>query len=262
MKAGKSLTGRVALVTGAARGIGKSVVLRFAREGAALALADLDADRAQRSVEEITRLGARAEVFRVDVTQREQVEATVTAAVKSFGQVDILVNCAGVSLVAPLAEIDDGTWDRVLDTNLRGTFLFCQAVAPHMAGQGCGKIINFSSMAAKVGGRWMTVYSAAKAGVIGLTRSLARELAEHRINVNAVCPGIVPTEMWESMRSRQAEKLGIPVEKVDEYYASQIPLKRVATTEDVSNIVYFLASSTSDYITGQAINVTGGQQMD
>lgn len=257
-----SLSDRIALVTGAASGIGKDIALRFAREGAAVAVADLNADRARQSAAEIAATDARAEIFPVDVTQRKQVEETVRRVVDRFGRIDILVNCAGISHVAPLEQIDDKTWDLVMDTNLRGTFLFCQAVAPHMAKQSGGKIINFSSQAAKIGGRRMTVYSAAKAGVMGLTRSLARELAPHKVNVNAVCPGIVLTEMWDSIRPGQAEKLGIPEEEVDAYYVSRIPLMRAATVEDISKVVLFLASSESDYMTGQSINVTGGQQMD
>ncbi len=255
------LTAKVAIVTGAGRGIGRGIALRLAEEGCSLVINDLDLNGAKDVVRKIKERGRGAIAIRADVSKYPQVKRMVKAAIDRFKRIDILVNNAGITKVLPVTELTEKVWDKVMDINLKGTFLCSKEVAKQMIKQRSGKIINISSKSGKVGGLWLSAYCASKFGVIGFTQSLALELAPYGINVNAVCPGIVFTPLWKSLEKKYAKKLGIPIEKVRPYYVSKIPLGRDGTPEDVANVVIFLASSDSDYMTGQAINVTGGQEM-
>jgi len=249
---------RIAIVTGGGRGIGGGIAQRFAREGARVALADINMDAAQRAAREI---GSSAFAIKVDVSDRNSVEQMVTTVEKQLGPVDILVNNAGVSEVVPFLELDEATWDKHLDINLKGTFLCSQAVLKRMVRRRSGKIINISSQSGKKGNIQFEAYCASKFGVIGLTQSMALEFAPYKINVNAVCPGVVWTPMWDEMAPQYAAKHNIPVNRVKEYIISRIPLARLCRIEDVAAVAVFLASKDADYLTGQAINVTGGAIM-
>ena len=252
---------KVAIVTGAGRDVGRGIALRLAKDGCRVVAADIDSQAASRVKEEIGEMGAEALSVKVDVTKDEQVNEMVERTLKECGKIDILVNNAGVNKAFPITELSEETWDLILNVNLKGVFLCCKAVVPHMIKQKQGKILNMSSKVAKLGGRWLTAYTASKAGVVGFTQSLARELAPHKINVNAICPGIIFTELWEGLKEKFAKKLNIPEEEVNERYVKEIPLGRACTPEDVANVVVFLCSEESNYMTGQAINVTGGQEM-
>lgn len=257
------LEGKVAVITGAAQGIGAAIAVRLAKEGAYLALCDINFAPVKKRAKKVSQIGGKEAVaIQVDVTNRSQVERMTEVVWKRFHRVDILVNNAGVCKVCPIDELEEKIWDRLIEVNLKGVYLCTRALVPHMIKQGSGRIVNISSMAGKMGGRWMTGYSASKAGVIGFTKSLAREVASHKINVNCVCPGIVPTGLWHACEPDHARKLGKSEETVSSYYRSRIPLGRLGTAEDVANVVYFLVSHTSSYMTGQALNVTGGQQMN
>jgi sorbitol-6-phosphate 2-dehydrogenase len=187
----------------------------------------------------------------------------VDQAVGQFGNVDILVNNAGIVQPAFITDLTEENWDRTMRVNLKSMFLCSKAVAPIMMEQQFGKIVNVSSRSGKRGGLWLTAYCASKFGTIGFTQSLAMDLAPYGINVNAICPGPVYTPLWDNvLKEAYAKKQNLDVEEVKDYYISKVPLGREVTLEEIGNIVVFLCSDESNYMTGQAINITGGQEMD
>lgn len=256
------LEGKVAIVTGGARGIGAAIVESFIREGSNVVIADSRLELAQELAEKIGRGKVNVLVVRTDVTKKSDAENLVTSTLQKFGKIEILVNNAGVVGDFRFVDLEEKEWDRVNDVNAKGVFLVTQAVVPHMISAMYGKIVNLSSLAGKRGGAGVTHYSASKFAVIGITQSLAKELAEYDINVNAVCPGILPTTMWEVLLEARAKRQGVSRNQVWEAWMSQIPLKRPQTPEDIANVVLFLSSVVSRNITGEAINVNGGFYMD
>ena len=240
------LAGKVAIVTGAGRGIGREAAVLFAREGAKVVLADVD-PQAEKVVGEIKEFGGEAIFVRSDVTNRESCAAMTAAAVNSFGRIDILINNAGITRDAQLVKLSESDFDRVIAVNLKGTFNATQAVAPQMIDQGSGRIINVSSVVGLYGNFGQTNYAATKAGVIGMTKTWARELGRKGITVNAVAPGFIQTEMTES----------VP-EKVLEMMRGRTPLGRLGTARDVANIYLFLASDDAAYVNGTVVCVDGG----
>jgi NAD(P)-dependent dehydrogenase (short-subunit alcohol dehydrogenase family) len=258
------LAGKTAVITGAARGIGRGIAEAFAGEGAAVAICDIDGHGARKTAVEIRDgLGVETCAVEVDVRDRGSVLTMTDTITRHFGRIDVVVNNAGISKVVAFLEMDEALWDATVDTNLKGTFLCCQAVLPQMVQRRNGKIVNVSSQSGKRGSAQYAAYCASKFGVIGLTQSLAQEYAPFGIHINAVCPGVVFTELWRSqdMLDKYAAKRGIPPETVEDYFKTQIPLGRLCTPEDVAKVVVFLASEDSDYMTGQALNVTGGAEM-
>ena len=240
------LVGKVAIITGAGRGIGREAAVLFAREGAKVVLADVD-PQAEKVVGEIKEFGGEAIFVRSDVTNRESCAAMTAAAVNSFGRIDILINNAGITRDAQLVKLSESDFDRVIAVNLKGTFNATQAVAPQMIDQGSGRIINVSSVVGLYGNFGQTNYAATKAGVIGMTKTWARELGRKGITVNAVAPGFIQTEMTES----------VP-EKVLEMMRGRTPLGRLGTACDVANIYLFLASDDAAYVNGAVVCVDGG----
>jgi meso-butanediol dehydrogenase/(S,S)-butanediol dehydrogenase/diacetyl reductase len=258
------LDGKVALITGAGRGIGRAIALRLAREGCDVALSDLNVQTAEESAAEVRALGRRAVAIGADVTRADQVDAMVARTLAELGRIDVLVNNAGIQIVVPLLEMSEGQWDSLFEVNLKSYWLCARAVAPHMIerGQG-GKILNAASRAGKTPSRLSPTgaYATTKHAVIGFTRALAFELASHRINVNCYCPGVVDTPMWEQIDREVARLTGAPVGSIKARAVAEIPLGRIEQPEDVANLVAFLASAESDYMTGQAINITGGSEI-
>jgi NAD(P)-dependent dehydrogenase (short-subunit alcohol dehydrogenase family) len=252
------LHGEVAIITGAASGIGQGIAERFCREGARVAVVDIDHEKAQQTS---SALGTAAIAVAADVSSQTSVEEMVEAVERRFGPVTILVNNAGVSVVVPFLELEEAVWQRHLDINLTGAFLCSQAVLKSMVPRRRGRIINISSQSGKQGNSQYQAYCASKFGLIGLTQSLAMEFAPHGITVNAICPGIVFTPLWEAMLPAYAEKRHIAPEQVAEYLVSRIPLRRLCTPEDVAGVAVFLASADGGYLTGQALNVNGGALM-
>ncbi len=256
------LEGQAAIVTGAGRGIGRAIALRLAREGVSVTIADVDGANAAAVAAEIQAVGGASLAQTADVTQREQVEVMVSATVQHFGRLDILVNNAGIGIVAPLLDTDEAAWDAQMDVNAKGTLLCSQAAARYMIGQGTGgRIINNASGAGKIAPGAATplgAYAASKHAVVGLTRQLGAELAEHQILVNCICAGIVDTEMWALIDRGVAALEGAEVGTVLQRAVDSIPLGRVQQPADVANMVAFLASADACYSTGQAFNVSGG----
>jgi len=239
------LNGKVTLVTGSARGIGKAIALKFAQEGAKVALNDINQENLKEAAKEIQKVSRGKVVYK-------------RADVSKIGVIEILVNNAAISRIIPFLDTSEELWDRTMEVNLKGAFLCCKAVIPGMIEKGGGKIINISSQSGKRGSKWHAAYCTSKFGIIGFTQSLALELASYKINVNAVCPGVVFTPLWEEHAANHARRRGIEEKEVKEDLVKNIPLGRLGTPEDVANLVLFLASSCSDYITGQAINLSGG----
>jgi meso-butanediol dehydrogenase/(S,S)-butanediol dehydrogenase/diacetyl reductase len=251
------LHGKVALITGAARGIGRAIAVRLAAEGADIVSVDLEESA---TIETAPRFLS----LRADVTSAEQVDAMARAALAQFSRVDILVNNAGINVIAPMLEMSEGQWDKIFDVNLKSYWLCAKALVPQMIerGQG-GKVINAASRAGKTPSRLAPIgaYSTTKHAVVGFTRALAYELAPHKINVNCYCPGVVDTPMWDLIDREVAQRTGVPIGSVKARAVADIPLGRIEQPEDVANLVAFLASSESDYMTGQAINITGGSEV-
>jgi len=256
------LLDRVAIITGAGQGIGEGIALRFASEGADIVAVDIKAETAERTACKVREIGKKALSIKVDVTKANDVEEMVRKTVEAFGKIDILVNNAGIIKAHFICDFPEQTWRSIIDVNLTGTFLCSKAVAREMVKRKSGKIININSKSGKKGGLWLSAYCASKFGAIGLTQSMALDLAPFNINVNAICPGnVFATPMWDILDKEYSKKLGVPPEEVRRRYVEKVPLGRECSIEDVANLAVFLASDESNYITGQAINVTGGQEM-
>ena len=257
------LDGKVAIVTGGARGIGRAIVLRLADEGADVAVVDVDFEGASAVADEVKGRGRRALPIKVDVTSAEAVDNMVRRVVEDLGRIDILVNNAGIQIIASLQEMKEEDWERMFAVNVKAMWLCSRAVAEQLIKQGQGgRIINASSRAGKVASQLpMGAYVTTKHAVIGFTRALALELAPYQITVNAYCPGVVDTPMWDLIDREVSARRGVPRGSVKASAVAAIPLGRIEQPEDVARLVAFLASAESDYMTGQAINITGGSVM-
>lgn len=241
------LTGKVAIVTGASRGIGRSIALALVRQGARVVLADVLADAAQQLAGEIAEAGGQAEAATVDVSSPESVQAAVDRVLQSHGRIDVLVNNAGIARDQLLMRMKREEWDAVLAINLTGAFTCAQAVLRPMMRQRSGRIISISSVVGQMGNAGQSNYAASKAGLIGFTKALAREVAARGITVNAVAPGLIDTDMTRALS-----------ESVRAEWAAKVPLGRLGSPEDVAWTVAFLAADEASYITGQVIAVNGG----
>ena len=244
------LGGKIAIVTGGSRGIGAAVAALLAEHGAAVVVSGRDADRLQHAVQELQERGAAVHGVVADAARREDVDRLVEAAKERFGRVDILVNNAGITRDGLLIRMKDDDWDRVMETNLRGAFMMTRAAAKLMVRQRSGRIINIASTAGAMGNPGQANYSAAKAGLIGLTKATARELAHWGILVNAVAPGLIETDMTAAIPAEAREAL-----------LAQVPLKRIGSARDVAEMVGFLAGDGAAYVTGQVFHVNGGLYM-
>ncbi|PLX90740.1 MAG: 3-oxoacyl-ACP reductase [Desulfuromonas sp.] len=241
---------KVALVTGASRGIGRSISLALAGQGAKIVAVDVDLQATEEFVAELKEQGTEAVAVQGNVTIADDVAEMMKVAVDTFGRIDILVNNAGITRDALLLRMKDEDWDAVLSVNLKGAFLCSRAAAKIMSKQRYGRIVNIASVVGQMGNAGQANYCASKAGLMGLTRSNARELAKRNVTVNAVAPGFIATAMTEALPEAKRQEL-----------AAQIPLERLGSAEDIAHAVVFLASDNAAYITGQVLGVNGGMYM-
>ena len=249
------LENRIAIVTGGARGIGKGIALKFAEEGCSIVIADLLMKEANETLGEISKMGREGAVIQCDVTDSHQVQNMVDQVIKRFGRVDILVNDAGKGAIPnSVVDVPEEEWDAIIAVNLKGVFLCCKAVVPHMKAQKYGKIVNISSGAAESPGTPMVHYNASKAGVLNMTRDMGVELAPFNICVNAILPGMVRTDLWKTAIPPGADE--------DEFFTNLgkklIPMQRLVTPEDIAGVAVFLASDLSRYVTADRISAGGG----
>ena len=243
------LNGKIAIVTGAGQGIGRGIAIQLAGAGASLAVVDLDAARAGTVTKEIEDLGHAAIAIQADVTVFSQVKSMVEQTLEAFHQIDILVNNAGITgRTLPLTQLEESDWDAVMDVNLKAVFLCCKAVIDHMIERQYGRIVSIASVAGKEGNPTLIPYSTSKAGVIGLTKALAKEVTDHDIRVNCVSPAVIGTPLLDDMAQTTVD-----------YMISKIPLGRVGKPEEVAAVVNFLASDYASFVTGQCYDISGGR---
>ena len=247
----KLLEGKVAIVTGAARGIGKAIALKFASEGADIAFTDLNIDENAKNTEaEIAALGVKVKAYASNAANFEDTHTAVEEILKDFGHIDVLINNAGITKDGLMMRMTEQQWDAVINVNLKSAFNFIHAVTPIMMRQKNGSIVNMSSVVGVSGNAGQCNYSASKAGMIGLAKSIAKEVGSRGIRANCIAPGFIITEMTGALS-----------EEVKEQWAKQIPLRRGGTPEDVANVAAFLASDLSSYVSGQVIHCCGGMNM-
>jgi len=271
----KRFADKGSIVTGGGSGIGKAVALRLAREGAAVLVADIQEDKAKEVADEIKKEGGQAEAFRVDLMDISQIDQMIRMAVKLWGRLDIMVNSAGLVKSQPFLEVTEQEYDRIVDVNMKGTAFCIQKACAQMLSQipaekrglsaadRCnGKIVNLSSISGRRGRAYQLHYAATKAAVISLTQSAALAFAQYGINVNAICPSVVKTPMWEQNIADKAKSFGVDAVKESEEFIAKIPMKRAGTAEEMAAAICFFCSSDADYVTGQTLNVDGGFEMD
>jgi len=244
------LEGKLAIITGGARGIGKEIAALFAKQGANIAICDVNLEEAEKTAKEIQDLGRESLAFKVDVTDQSQIQGMVDKILDKFNKIDILINNAGITKDNLLLRMSEEEWDKVIAVNLKGTFLCTKIVSKVMLKQRFGKIINLASIIGIMGNAGQANYAASKAGIIGLTKSVAKELASRNICVNAIAPGFIKTDMTARL-----------AEEVQKKMLSVIPLARFGEAKDVADLAIFLSSESSSYITGQVIQVDGGMVM-
>jgi 2-hydroxycyclohexanecarboxyl-CoA dehydrogenase len=251
-----TLKGKTALVTGGGRGIGRAIALGLAREGAQVAVLDILKDNAGAVAREIEALGVKGLALGVDLTRRAEVDRAVADTLAQFGQLDIVVNNAGWDKLELFLDSEEETWEKILAINFKSILYVCKAALPSMVQRGSGKVINIASDAGRVGSTGEAVYAGTKGAIIAFSKTLAREMARHRITVNVVCPGLTETPLLQGIRAQSPK-----TEKVIEAVTRAIPLGRVGQPEDIAGAVVYLASPAADFVTGQTLSVSGGLTM-
>lgn len=256
------MDGKIFVITGGASGMGAAMAKDFAKRGAKIAIFDLNDEKAAEVVKSIREDGGTASFHHVDVTDKGSIQAAADEAEGEFGPITSWVNSAGVSKMVPFLDTSVELWELTMDVNLKATFLCCQVAITKMLEHGGGVILNMSSLSGKKASTWQAAYCASKFGVQGLTESVAKEFADKNIRVNSICPGIVPTEMWDKLKYEYAKKRNLDPEEVMSYFKKSIPMHRLVEIQDVINTAVFLLTDNSSYLTGQSIKLTGGEWMD
>lgn len=256
------MDGSVIVITGGGSGMGAAMAKNFAARGAGIAIFDLDETKGSAVANSITDANGKAIYKKVDVTNKQEVQRAADEAEQELGKITSWINSAGVSKMVPFLKSSEELWDLTINVNLKATFLCCQVAVEKMLEHGGGTILNMSSLSGKKASAWQTIYCASKFGVQGLTQSIAKEFADRNIRVNSICPGIVYTEMWEKLKYEYAQKKSIDPEEVMPYFKKNIPMHRLVDLQDVINAAVFLLTDNSGYLTGQSINLTGGEWMD
>ena len=259
-----NIKGKIAIVFGASQGLGEAIAHRFGFEGCSVVACDINKENVEKVAKDVnSKYKAETLAFKVDVTNEEEVKVAVQAAVKKFGRLDIMVANAGILIAEDIPEFPVEKWRKVLDVNHVGYFICAKQAAIMMKAQKSGAIVQINSKSGKKGSFRSSAYTASKFGGIGLTQSIALDLAPYNVRANSVCPGnLLDSPLWvNSLYEQYSKKWGITKEQVRQKYIDQVPLKRGCTYDDVTNVVVFLASDDASYMTGQAINVTGGQEM-
>lgn len=256
------LENKVIVITGGGSGMGAAMAKDFASRGAKIAIFDLDEVRGKQVADAIVEAGNTALYCPVDVTDKQMVEEAADKVEETLGNITSWVNSAGVSKMKPFLDCEESLWDLTINVNLKATFLCCQVAVSRMLKNGGGEIVNMSSLSGKKASSWQTIYCASKFGVQGLTQSIAKEFADQNIRVNSICPGIVQTEMWDKLKYEYAQKRNIDPEEVMPYFKKNIPMHKLVDLQDVINAAIFLLTDNSSYLTGQSINLVGGEWMD
>ena len=257
----KRFTKMVVVVTGGATGIGQACAKRFSQEGANIAILDINDTASENTASDCKAFGVETLAIHCDVTNEDSIKASINTVIEKWGRIDVLVASAGIYTGSPLPDVSINQWQRTIDINLTGVFLANKIVLPILAAQNFGSIINVSSMAGKTSWPWSAEYSSSKSGVIGLTRSVAQELAPHGVTVNAICPGNTMTDLLLGVAAEVGSHDGLTPDEWLELRVKDCPMKRVAEPWEIAGVVAFLASEDSRYLTGQAIEVDGGMVM-
>lgn len=251
----------IVMVTGGGNGIGRGIATRFASEGAKIAVCDINESWGNQTLDRVREMGSSGSFYPVDVTDLDQIEQTVRQIVFDYGRIDVLINSAGITIPGFVIDFKESDWNRMIDINLKGVIACSQAVARVMVQQRSGNIIQIASESGKTGKQLFAIYASTKFGVIGFSQGLAAELAPFGVRVNSVCPGIVHTDMWKQLDKDLARIHGTSEGDALQERIKNIPLGRLETPEDVAGLVAFLASDDAKYMTGQAINITGGREV-
>lgn len=250
------------VITGASSGMGAAMAKDFAKRGANIALFDVNESKGNEVAKQIQKNGGKVNFYKVDATNKKEIIKVSDDVEKQLGKITHWINSAGVSKMKPFLDCDEDLWDLTMDVNLKATFLCCQVAIEKMLKNGKGNILNMSSLSGKKASSWQTIYCASKFGVQGLSQSIAKEFADQNIRVNTICPGIVQTEMWDKLKHEYALKRSMDPEEVMPYFKKNIPMHRLVDLEDVINAAIYLLSDQSSYLTGQSINLVGGEWMD
>ncbi|MGF2943474.1 SDR family NAD(P)-dependent oxidoreductase [Enterococcus xiangfangensis] len=254
------LNNKVIIITGAGSGMGAAMAHDFSERGAKVAVFDLDEKKGNDVVASLPK--GNGLYLKVDVTKKDQIEKAVEVVEEKLGKLTTLVNSAGLSKMIPFLDSSEELWDATINVNLKAVFLCSQVAINSMLKNGGGEILNMSSLSGKKASSWQTIYCASKFGVQGLTQSIAKEFADKNIRVNSICPGIVQTEMWDKLKYEYAQKRNLDPDEVMDYFKGNIPMHRLVDMDDVINAAVFLISENSSYLTGQSINLVGGEWMD
>ena len=258
----EKMTGKTIVITGSGSGMGAAMAKEFASREAKVALLDLNEEGLKKTAKAIEDNGGQCVYYKTDVTDKKAVEAAADAVEEKFGPITSWVNSAGVSRMQPFLDCSEELWDLTIDVNLKATFLCCQVAITKMLEHGGGTILNMSSLSGKKPSSWQTIYCASKFGIRGLTQSVAVEFASEKIRCNAICPSVVQTPMWDAQLSDYAKKRHIADSDVMPRFIHNTPLGRLCEYDDIWNLVEFLSSDLSSYMTGQSLNLTGGACMD